>query len=64
MRSPNMKKPTIKSVMRGAEGNKFRAYEVKFDGRTYNHGENRAAAKQQYNAAVRVYQKLQKIKKK
>jgi len=51
-----MKKPTIKMSWHGLKGNKWRAWDVKVDGKTYHH-QNKTSAYRQYNAAMRVYKK-------
>ena len=48
-------KPTMRMVWRGQKGNKFRTYQVTNEGKTYYHGENKASALRQFEAAKRTY---------
>ena len=58
-----IKKPTIKSEWAGQKGNKFRVYVVTNEGKTFFH-HNKANAMRQYEAAVRVYNRLKSRKTK
>jgi hypothetical protein len=51
-----MRKPTMKSVWKGVAGNKWRAYNVVVDGKTYHH-QSKEEALRQFNAAKRIYKK-------
>lgn len=57
-------KPRMKSLWRGQPGNKYRAYFVYVNGKEFYHGENRANAKRQYDAALRFYNKAKANRKK
>jgi len=50
----------MKSSWKGVKGNKWRAYDVVFDGKSYHH-QSKSSALRQYNAAIKVYKKRKKI---
>ena len=54
-----MRKPTIKMTWKGVPGNKWKAYDVTVDGKTYHH-QNKTDAMRQYNATMRIYNKRMK----
>ena len=56
-----MAKPTRKVVMRGQPGNKWKSYEINYEGKLYVH-QNKVNADRQWNAIKRLTSLTRKAK--